>query len=144
MSFYDRPRRSRAIFTAVPRALGPSHTQLAFRAPAGPHTHSWAREITAVPRALGPSRRANTPLGVEAGTTVFFTQGDKRHRCVCVCVCGVSSTAFKAHRRPKKHSSPGVPRNRHSCYTWISVGTSRRPFIVSLVWLPLHTKIVWY
>ena len=27
MSFYDRPRRSRAIFTAVPRALGPSHTQ---------------------------------------------------------------------------------------------------------------------
>ena len=52
------------------------------------------------------------PRGVGSRDHGVLTQGDKRHRCVC----GVSSTAFKAHRRPKKHSSPGVPRNRHSFY----------------------------
>ena len=60
----------------------------------------------------------------------FFTQGDKRHRCVC----GVGSTASKAHRRPKNHSSPEVPRIVHSCYTWIGVDKPRRSFIVLLVW----------
>ena len=58
-----------------------------------------------------------------------------------MCVCGVSSTAFKARRWPKKHSSPGVPRNRHSCYTWIGVDTSRRSFIVSLVWLGSQSAV---
>ena len=53
-----------------------------------------------------------------------------------------SSTEFiNAHRRPKKHSSPGVPRNRHSCYTWIGVDTPRRSFIALLVWLGSQSAV---
>ena len=52
-----------------------------------------------------------------------------------MCGCTVGSSAFKTHRRPKLSSSPEVPRIGHRCYTWIGVDTSRRSFIVFLVWL---------
>ena len=56
------------------------------------------------------------PWGVGRGHRLF-TQRGKINRCVC----GVSSTAFKAHRRPKTHSSPGVPRNRGSWHNALAL-----------------------
>ena len=69
--------------------------------------------MNATPPRFGHSeRRTGASNDTSWDHRFFFTQGDKRHRCAC----GVSSTAFKAHRRPHKHSSPGVPRIRHSFY----------------------------
>ena len=52
----------------------------------------------------------------------------------------MGSSAFKTHRRPKKLSSPEVPRSGHSCYTWIGVDTSRRTFVL-LVWLSSQSAV---
>ena len=75
--------------------------------------------------------------GVVQGPPVFTPRRDK----TSVCGCTVGSSAFKTHRRPKKHSSPEVPRIGHSCYTWIGVDTSRRPLIVLLVWLGSQSAV---
>ena len=50
-------------------------------------------------------------LGVVQGPPVFTPRRDK----TSVCGCTVGSSAFKTHRRPKKLSSPEVPRSGHSC-----------------------------
>ena len=47
------------------------------------------------------------------------TEADKE---IGVCVCVVWVARIYAHRRPQKHSSPGVPRNMHSCYTYTQAG----------------------
>ena len=75
--------------------------------------------------------------GVVQGPPVFTPRRQK----TSVCECTVGSSAFKTHRRPKKHSSPEVPRIGHSCYTLIGVDTSRRPLIVFLVWLVSQSAV---
>ena len=52
--------------------------------------------------------------GVVQGPPVF-TPTPRRDK-TSVCGCTVGSSAFKTHRRPKKHSSSEVPRSGHSCY----------------------------
>ena len=53
--------------------------------------------------------------GVVQGPPVF-TPTPRREK-TSVCGCTVGSRAFKTHRRPKKHSSPEVPKIGHSYYT---------------------------
>ena len=70
--------------------------------------------------------------GVEQGPPVFTPRRDK----TAVCGCTVGSSAFKTHRRPKKHSSPEVPRIGHSCYITFAQGSK-----IALVYAPQSGKM---
>ena len=63
------------------------------------------------------AQEGQCPAGVLCRDHRFFTP---RRQKTSVCGCSVGSSAYKTHRRPKKHSSPEVPRIGHSCYTCTS------------------------
>ena len=68
------------------------------------------RAVTRQQGTEGPIPRG----GVGQGPPVSTPRRDK----TSMCGCAVGSSAFKTRRRPKKHSSPEVPRIGHRCYTW--------------------------